>query len=40
MAAMSPEVRGTAFSVLLGKLVWAKIWLNGIEKRRLQLTEL
>ncbi len=40
MAALTPEVRSTAISVLLGKPAWTKIYLDRIEKGKLQLTEL
>ncbi len=40
MTALTPEVRSTAISVLLGKPAWTKIYLDRVEKGKLQLTEL
>ena len=40
MPALTPEVRGAAISVLLAKPDWTKIYLDRVEKGKLQLTEL
>src|SRR5207253_4882304 len=40
LPAMTPEVRGTAITVLLSKADWTKAYLESIEKGKFQLAEL